>query len=176
VGDRIVVGHIMRAHGIRGEVAVRARTDVPERRFAVGAVLYCDHPEVPELVVAASRPHSDRMLVSFEGVADRAVAEALQGSVLSIDADQIGSAADESDDDAEAWWDHELVGLSARTVDGQELGTVTEVAHNPGGELLVIARAGGRELLVPFVSAIVPTVDPAGGFVVIDPPPGLLEL
>lgn len=167
----------MRAHGIRGEVAVRARTDVPERRFAVGNVLYCDHPEVSELVITAARPHSDRMLVSFEGVADRAVAEALQGSVLSIDANQIGSASDEAgDDDEEAWWDHELVGLSARTVDGEELGTVTEVVHNPGGELLAIARVGGRELLVPFVRAFVPIVDPANGFVVIDPPPGLLEL
>jgi 16S rRNA processing protein RimM len=172
-----VVGHIMRAHGIRGEVAVRARTDVPERRFAVGNVLYCDHPEVPELVIAAARPHSDRMLVTFEGVSDRAVAEALQGSVLSIDADQIGSASGGTDDgDEETWWDHELVGLAARTVDGEELGTVTAVLHNPGGELLAIARVGGRELLVPFVRAIVPTVDPAGGFVIVDPPPGLLEL
>jgi 16S rRNA processing protein RimM len=166
----------MRAHGIRGEVAVRARTDVPERRFAVGNVLYCDHPEVPQLVITAARQHSDRMLVSFEGVADRAVAEALQGSVLSIDADQIGPADDAGEDDPEAWWDHELVGLAARTVDGEDLGTVTQVAHNPGGELLVVARPGGRELLVPFVRSIVPTVDPAGGFVIIDPPPGLLEL
>jgi 16S rRNA processing protein RimM len=169
----------MRAHGLRGEVAVRVRSDVPERRFAVGKVLYCDHPEVPELVVAAARPHSDRMLVSFEGVADRSVAEALQGSVLWIDADQIGSASGEAGDegdDAEAWWDHELVGLAARTVDGQALGIVAEVVHNPGGELLAIAREGGRELLVPFVRAIVPTVDPAGGFVIVDPPPGLLEL
>ena len=167
----------MRAHGIRGEVAVRARTDVPERRFAVGNVLYCDHPEVSELVITAARPHSDRMLVSFAGVGDRAVAEALQGSVLSIDADQIGSASSEADDgDEEAWWDHELVGLAARTVDGEELGAVTQVAHNPGGELLVITRPGGRELLVPFVRSIVPTVDPAGGLVIVDPPPGLLEL
>lgn len=153
------------------------RTDVPERRFAVGAVLYCDHPQASELIVAAARPHSDRFLVTFEGVVDRSTAEALQGSVLSIDADQLGSAASDSGDDGEeSWWDHELVGLAARTVSGEELGVISQVMHNPGGELLAIAREGGRELLVPFVRAIVPTVDPVGGFVIVDPPPGLLEL
>ncbi len=162
---------------MRGDVTVQVRSDVPERRFAVGGVLQCDHPEVPELVVASARPHSGRLLVHFEGVTDRAVAEALQGSVLSIDADQLGSAHEEDgDDDEEAWCDHELIGLQARLVDGSELGPVTEVLHNPGGDLLAIARADGRELLVPFVSAIVPTVDPAAGFLIVDPPPGLLEL
>ena len=57
-----------------------------------------------------------------------------------------------------------------------ELGAVTDVLHNPGGELLVIQRAEGSDVLVPFVSHIVPTVDPVAGFVIIDPPPGLLEL
>jgi 16S rRNA processing protein RimM len=162
---------------VRGDVTVQVRSDVPERRFAAGNVLYCDHPEVPELVVASARPHSGRLLVHFEGVADRAVAEALQGSVLSIDADQLGSANDDTgDDDEEAWWDHELIGLQARLVDGTELGPVIEVLHNPGGDVLAITRDGGRELLVPFVAAMVPTVDPAAGIVIVDPPPGLLEL
>ena len=162
---------------MRGDVTVHVRSDVPERRFAVGSVLYCDHPEVPQLVVDSARPHSGRLLVHFQGVADRAVAEALQGSVLAIDADQLGSAHDEAgDDDDEAWWDHELIGLQARLVDGSEIGPVVEVLHNPGGDVLAISREGGRELLVPFVSAMVPTVDPQAGIVIVDPPPGLLEL
>src|SRR2546430_12675807 len=66
--DRVVVGHVSRAHGVRGEVSVQVRTDVPERQFAVGSVLYTDHPEVPTLTVAASRPHSGRLLVTFEEV------------------------------------------------------------------------------------------------------------
>lgn len=153
---------------------MQVRTDVPERRFAVGSVLYTDHPDVPTLTVAASRPHSGRLLVTFEEVALRDVAEALQGSLLLIDVDQAGPAADA--EDAEAWWDSDLIGLRARTVDGVELGPVTDVVHGPGGDLLAITREGGRELLVPFVHDIVPTVDPAAGTLVIDPPPGLLEL
>lgn len=153
---------------------MQVRSDVPERRFAVGNVLYCDHPDVPALTIAAARPHSGRLLVTFEEVVLRDVAEALQGSLLLIDADQAGPATEDADD--EAWWDTDLIGLSARTAEGLELGTVTDVLHNPGGELLVVARAEGKDLLVPFVRDIVPTVDPGAGLVIIDPPPGLLEL
>jgi 16S rRNA processing protein RimM len=172
--ERVVVGHVARAHGVRGEVSVQVRTDVPERRFAVGSVLYTDHPEVPTLTVAAARPHSGRLLVTFEEVALRDVAEALQGTLLLIDVDQAGPAVAPGEPDA--WWDSDLIGLVASTVDGLRLGPVTDVVHGPGGDLLAIARDGGRELLVPFVHDIVPTVDPAAGTLVIDPPPGLLEL
>jgi 16S rRNA processing protein RimM len=172
--ERVVVGHVARAHGVRGDVSVQVRSDVPERRFAVGSVLFTDHPEVPTLTVAAARPHSGRLLVTFEEVHLRDVAEALQGTLLLIDADRAGSAAEPGEPDA--WWDSDLLGLVARTVDGLDLGPVTDVVHGPGGDLLVIAREGRRELLVPFVHDIVPTVDPSAGTLVVDPPPGLLEL
>jgi 16S rRNA processing protein RimM len=170
----VVVGHVARAHGIRGEVAVEVRTDVPDRRFAVGNVLHTDHPDAPMLTVAATRPHAGRLLVTFAEVLTRDVAEVLKGTVLLIDADAIGPVGD--GDDADTWWDSDLIGLSARTVDGTLLGPVTDVVHGSGGDLLAIAREDGRELLVPFVHDIVPTVDPAEGVLVVDPPPGLLEL
>ena len=68
------------------------------------------------------------------------------------------------------------MGLVARTVDGEELGTVTEVLHNPGGELLVVARAGARTSSSPSCAPSFPPSIPAAGLVIIDPPPGLLEL
>jgi 16S rRNA processing protein RimM len=172
--DLIAVGHVARAHGVRGEVAVEVRSDVPERRFAVGNVLLTDHPDAPTLTIASARPHSGRLLVTFAEVLDRNVAEALQGTVLLIDPAEAGSASEDAAD--EAWWDSDLIGLQARTVSGAALGEVVDVQHNPGGELLVIAREGASELLVPFVSAIVPVVDVQAGEVVVDPPPGLLEL
>ncbi len=172
-----MVGHVSRAHGIHGEVTVEVRSDVPERRFAVGKVLFTDHPEVPTLTVAASRPHSGRLLVTFAEVATRDVAEALKSTLLLIDPSEVGSVtADDEAADDDVWWDSDLIGLAARTVDGTPLGEVIDVRHNPGGELLVISRAGANDLLVPFVSAMVPVVDPEQGEVVIDPPPGLLEL
>ncbi|MBX6388403.1 MAG: ribosome maturation factor RimM [Frankia sp.] len=178
MGEPIVVGRIGKAHGIRGDVTVEVRTDVPELRFAPGSRLDRSGGG-PSLVVAGSRWHSGRMLVRFDGVADRTAAEALRGVVLTIDSDRAGdpSAGVETDDaDGDYWWDRDLVGLRALTTDGRLVGEVTDVVHTPAGELLAIGRPGGGEHLVPFVRDIVPTVDPAGGRLVIDPPSGLLDL
>src|SRR5262249_9406411 len=122
----------------------------------------------------ATRPHAGRLLVTFDEVVTRDVAEALKGTLLLIDAGQVGPVGEGEEPDT--WWDRDLIGLNARTVDGLPLGPVTDVVHGAGGELLAIRRDDGRELLVPFVHDIVPTVDPAAGVLIVDPPPGLLEL
>jgi 16S rRNA processing protein RimM len=166
----LVVGRIGRAHGVRGEVSVDVRTDDPERRYAPGSVLATDPPERGPLTVAAVRAHHGRLLVTFEGVAGRDAAEALRGTLLVVDAATAGETAEDE------WWDHDLVGLTAVTVDGRELGAVREVVHVPGSPLLSVVGEGGREVLVPFVAAIVPEVDVPGGRLVVDPPEGLLDL
>ena len=166
----LVVGRIGHAHGIKGEVSVEVRTDDPERRYAVGSVLATDPPDRGPLTVVSTRSHHGRLLVRFDGVPDRNAAEALRGTVLVVDAGSVGETGDDE------WWDHDLVDLAAVTTDGQPLGTVEDVIHVPGTPLLSIRAADGRELLVPFVGAIVPEVDVAGGRLVVDPPPGLLEL
>lgn len=147
------------------------RTDDPERRFAAGSVLGSDPPERGPLTVAQARWHSGRLLVSFAGVADRTAAEALGGTLLVADSSTSSPA-----DDPDEYWDHELVGLAVLTVSGQPLGAVEEVLHPPGGDLLVVHRVDGGELLVPFVREIVPEVDLPTGRLVVDPPPGLLDL
>jgi len=78
-------------------------------------------------------------------------------------------------DDPEDFYDHQLVGLTARSTDGTVLGEVAAVRHE-GADLLVVRRPEGGEALIPFVAAIVPTVDLDGGYLVVDPPEGLLEL
>jgi 16S rRNA processing protein RimM len=177
MGEAIVVGRVGKAHGVRGDVTVDVRTDVPERRFAPGERLDREAGG-PGLVVADARWHSGRLLVRFEGVADRDAAETLRGTVLTIDAERAGDAADpdDGDGDGEVWWDRDLVGLRALTPDGRELGAVADVVHTPAGELLAITKPGGGEHLVPFVRDIVPTVDPPGGRLVVNAPPGLLDL
>lgn len=166
----LVVGRIARAHGIRGELSVEVRTDDPERRFGAGSVLRTS-PDRGELVVVRARPHAGRLVVQFEGVADRGQAEALRATMLVVD-----SASVEPPDDPDEYWDHQLVGLAAVTAGGAALGTVADVLHLPGGDTLAIARDGGDELLVPFTAAFVPTVDVAAGRLVVAPPDGLLEL
>ena len=165
---RVIVGRIGRAHGIRGEVIVSVRTDEPESRFAAGMVLDADGRD--PLTVASSRRHSGQLLVAFAGIGDRSAAEALAGTFLSVDTSQLPPTGDPDE-----FRDHELVGLTVRTVSGRPVGQVTDVLH-PGQDVLVVEETGtGVERLVPFVKAIVPEVDLAAGVLVVDPPAGLLD-
>lgn len=168
---QLVVGRIGRPHGVRGEVTVGIRTDIPEERFRIGNRLDTDPAEAGPLTVDALRPHGGGLLVRFAGVTDRTAAERLRGALLIAD-----SATAPQPDDPDEFWDHDLVGLAAVTPAGAALGTVGDVLHPPGPDLLLIVRPDGGELLVPFVSEIVPEVDVAGRRCVVDPPAGLLEL
>ena len=168
---QLTVARIGRAHGLRGEVAVDVRTDDPERRLAVGQVLATDPSAAGPLTVAATRSQHGRWYARFVEVTDRTAAEALQGTELVVDADSEAGTDDEED----AWYPHELTGLRAEHVDGRLLGTITGLEHLPAHDVLVLEEAGTRHrTLVPFVHAIVPVVDVAGGRVVLDPPGGLL--
>ncbi|MEO6087030.1 MAG: ribosome maturation factor RimM [Umezawaea sp.] len=168
----VVVGRVAKAHGITGELSVDVRTDSPEMRFALGSALVAKLRDgtTRTLTVAAARNHSGRLLVRFEQVLTRDVAESLRGTLLLGSTDDLPPI-----DDPDEFYDHELEGLVVELLDGTKVGTVKEIAHGAGGELLVVNREGGGELLVPFVSQIVPTVDVKGGKVVIDPPEGLLD-
>lgn len=169
---RVVVGRVGRAHGLRGAVTVDVRTDDPDHRFAPGAVLDVEGGAGGTLTVTSSHWHSGRLLVTFDGANDRTGAEALRGTLLAVDVSD-----DEPPIDPDEFYDHHLVGLRAQSPAGETLGVVTDVVHLPAQDLLSIRREGdGGEALVPFVAAIVPAVDVAGGFVVVDAPAGLLHL
>jgi 16S rRNA processing protein RimM len=167
----VVVGRIAKAHGIRGELAVDVRTDSPEERFKIGAAVTTKLRDGSkrELTIAAAREHSGRLLVRFEEVLTRDVAETLRGALLLAD-----TATLPPTEDPDEFYDHELAGLRAELADGTVVGKVVEIVHSPAGELLEV-DVDGRSALVPFVRAIVPTVDVAGGRVVLDPPEGLLD-
>jgi 16S rRNA processing protein RimM len=174
----VVVGRIGKPHGIHGELSVEPRTDEPERRFAVGAGLGVQTPRgtVPPgadrpatLTVRSTRWHQSRLLIGFEEVGDRTAAEGLRGLVLVTHVD-----ADEAPEDPEEFYDHQLVGLRVLTTEGQSVGNVAQVIHGAGQDLLAVHAADGREVLVPFVSQLVPEVDVPGGRLTVVDQPGLL--
>ncbi len=169
-GHDVAVGRIGPARGVRGEVFVEPWTDEPAQRFAVGSVLRTEPADAGPLTVAAVNLGGGKLVVHFDGVFDRAQAEALRGVQLVVGAYE-RPALDDPDD----FYDTDLIGLAARTVAGDELGPVRDVLHAGGANYLVL-DVDGRERLVPFVSAVVPTVDVAGGVVEIDPPGGLFDL
>ena len=165
-----MVGRIGRPHGVRGEVTVEVRTDDPDLRFVPGAVLRTDPAERGPITITGVHWHSGTLLLRLEGVDSREAAEAVRNTELLVDVADLPEI-----EDPDSFYDFQLVGLSARLPDDSVLGEVTAVRHE-AQDLLVVRRPEGGDVLIPFVSAIVTTVDLDGGFVVVDPPEGLLEL
>lgn len=170
----VVVGRIGRPHGVRGEVTIDVRTDEPERRFAEGSTLMAQPPrgsasKLSSLTVERTRWHQGILLARFAELPDRNAAEAARGIVL-----RVAVSADESPEDPDEFYDHQLVGLAAYDVGGAHLGEITRLVHGGAQDLLAIRTPDGRDALVPFVSALVPEVDLAGGRVVVADRPGLV--
>ena len=168
----LVVGRVVKAHGISGEVVVEVRTDDPDARFARGTTLRGRTRGGTErqFCVETVREHAGRLLIRLVGVADRNAADALRGTVFIVDTADLPAI-----EDPDEFYDHELEGMTVVTVDGATVGVLGEVLHTAAGELLSV-KADHREVLVPFVSAIVTSVSRETGTVTIDPPDGLLDL
>jgi 16S rRNA processing protein RimM len=169
--DPVVVARIGKAHGLGGEVTVQVHTDDPRGRFTPGAVFATEAPPgsgVPhQLTLRSARLHRDTWLLAFHEVPDRTGAEGLRGTRLLLE-----PALDEED----AWYEDDLVGLRVLDRAGAPLGEVAGLDVGAAQDRLVVRLDDGSEALVPFVSAIVVEVDVDGGQVVLDPPPGLLDL
>lgn len=166
------VGRLIKAHGLKGALKVELYTDAPDRRFTPGAVFTLQVPTSSPwhgktLTLVELRWYNGQPVAFFEGVTDRTGAESLVKAILWIE--QVADEPDEPD----AWYDFQLVGLRAMR-DGVEVGTIARVEHFPAQDLLAI-RTPDREVLVPFVAAMVPAVDISAGTVTITPPPGLFE-
>ncbi len=172
----LVVGRVVKAHGVTGEVVVEVRTDDPDNRFAPGTRLRArpsrDGPE-RAYVIESAREHSGRLLVRLAGVAGRDAADALRGTVFVVDSEELPPI-----DDPDEFYDHQLEGLRVLTTAGAPVGTVAEVsAHRRRGTARGdVPRETAAEVLVPFVSAIVTAVSLEDRTIEIDPPDGLLEL
>jgi 16S rRNA processing protein RimM len=165
-----LVARIGAAHGIRGEVRVKTFTQNPLDVVAYGPLASADG-RVFEFDSArpAAGTSPDMLVVRFKGIDTRDAAEALNGTELFVRRDRLGETA------ADEYFHADLIGLAAVTTAGEPLGTVIRVENYGAGDLLEIAPRRGDTLLVPFTKAFVPEVDLAGGRVVIEPPPGLLD-
>ena len=163
----LIVGRIGRVHGVRGEVTVEVRTDSPEERFQVGTQIATDPAKFGPLTIIGQRWHNGILLLTFDGVSDRGAAEKIKNVLLMAEVDIAESDADE-------FHVQLLIGSSIELIDGTVLGTIDDVLTTKGQNLLSFMR-GGKQVLIPFVKAIVPTVDIASRKVVITPPEGLID-
>ena len=166
------VGRLLKAHGLKGALKVELYTDDPDRRFVPGASFTLQVPEGSKwhgrsVTVREFKWMNGHPVVFLEGVEDRTEAETLVRAILWVDQDQDEPA------EPDAWYDHQLVGLDV-VREGSVVGKVARVDHFPAQDLLIV-KAGDREVMVPFVAAIVPEVDVEGGRIIVTPPAGLFE-
>jgi len=163
-GPTVVVGHVTRAHGIRGEVAVEIRSD-NEERFAAGTHVFLTSGR--RLTIARAQRNGARLLVAFEGVVDRSGAEALRGEVLVVPESWLPELPDGE------YWPFQLEGCEVVTESGRALGAVSQVIANPAHDLWVAPAADGTETLVPAIRDVVVDVDLAERRILVRDVPGL---
>jgi 16S rRNA processing protein RimM len=164
VAERVLIAQIGAAHGVRGEVRLKAFTEDPSSVARYGPLETEDGARCFE--IEAVRPIKDEMLVArLKGVSDRNAAEALTNIRLFVARERLPKPT------ADEFYFADLVGLTAETASGEAYGTVTAVHNFGAGDLLEIEPAGGgATMLLPFTETIVPTIDLAGRRIVVDPP------
>jgi 16S rRNA processing protein RimM len=160
----VVVGVVTGVHGLRGDVSVQNRSDNPDRWAAGGSVLREDGAS---LTIESSRRHGRKLLVKFDGIADRSAAEKLRGAVLVVPESWLPDLTDGE------WWAHQLVGCQVRTASGRILGIVTEVIPNPANDIWVAVDEEGRETLVPALADLLIDVDVDARTILVRDVPGL---
>jgi 16S rRNA processing protein RimM len=165
---QLVVARIGRAHGVLGEATIEVRTDQPEDRFYIGSVLATEPTTFGPLTITSVRDHNGTLLLGFKGVNDRNQVEELRDVLLLAEVD---IEADSTEDDFHV---QQLLQCQVSTQDGVEIGLVIDVINLPGQDVLAVDY-NGREVLIPFVKAIVPIVDVKNRKITVVPPAGLLD-
>jgi 16S rRNA processing protein RimM len=167
MGEPVTVGRLGRPHGLDGELVLYPDTDNPQR-FVPGArvTALMDPPRL--LTISVARPYRGAILVGFVGVGSRSAADELANAELVVDLDDLRLLGDGE------YWPEDLIGLEARSSDGETVGRVVEVVLGGAQDRLVIERGEDR-FEIPFVEPLVPEVDLSSGVVVIALLPGLLE-
>ena len=167
--DWLVVGRVIKPHGIHGDLIVEIITDFPER-MTDGTTFGLGDETAPESFheIFRIRYHKGRWLLSVPDFRDRDAADSWRGQYLFLPEQSL-------DDLPEGfYYEHHIVGLACRSPRGEDLGEVTGIDQGPGQRRLIVRR-GRREFLVPYVPEIVAGVDLDAGTVTIDAPPGLLD-
>lgn len=167
------VGRLLKAHGLKGAIKVEMYTDDPAARFTPGSTYTLQVPDESPwlgktLTLIELKWYNGQPVAFFDGIVDRTAAESLIKAILWVDED-----TDSRPTEDDAWYDHQLVGLTVRR-DGVAVGTIIRVDHMPAQDLLIV-EVGDREVMIPFVKAIVSAVDIEAGTMDVTPPVGLFE-
>lgn len=170
--EYLVVGHVTKAHGTKGEVFVWPLTDRLDDVFEPGREILVEpggeeDEQFDALAIESVRPFKRGLLVKFEGMDDRDAVEALGQRYLRI---PVTAAAPL--EEGEVFY-HQLIGLEVVTAEGERVGKIREIYDTGPTHLLEVNGTNGNTL-IPFTERIVKKIDVEGGTLTIKPPPGLL--
>ena len=172
----LVVGHLNKVHGTKGELFVWPLTDYPGSTFAPGVILYLgdeqgDQPDAsrPTLVMEAVRPFRRGFLIKVNGVTTRTEAEHLVGRYIFRPTRELAAL-----EEGELFY-HQLLGMRVLTAGGEEVGKIVEVYELAPADLLAVRGPEGTRH-IPFLKSIIQEIDTDAGTMIIDPPEGLLDL
>lgn len=165
--NRVCVGAVAGAFGVRGEARLKSFCAVPEAIADYGPLWTEDGRH--SFTVTISRAVKGGLAARLSGVATREAAEALKGTRLYAARDRLPALPEEE------FYHADLIGLAVVDPGGAAIGRVRAVHDHGAGDVLEIARPDGNSVLIPFTRAVVPTVDLTAGRIVADPPDGLLD-
>ncbi|MBI1244717.1 MAG: 16S rRNA processing protein RimM [Alphaproteobacteria bacterium] len=164
----ILVGAVVGAHGVRGEVKIKSFTALAKDVGAYGPV--SDESGKRRFAVRVRGEARGLVVARLEGIEDRNAAEALKGMRLYVERAALGARPKRAPKGAEIWYHADLVGLAVEDTQGRRIGTVKALANYGAGDIVEVAGEGGQNLLLPFTKRVVPVVDVDGGRIVVDPP------
>ncbi|HXH39493.1 MAG TPA: ribosome maturation factor RimM [Thermoanaerobaculia bacterium] len=170
-GDRIALGILRKAHGVRGEASIEVWSDSPDRFAELHAVTLVspDQSQTRDITIESVRTHAGRALVKFSGIESPEDVQTLQNWTVEIPEEDARKL------DADEYFLHDLVGLTLVDADGQERGKVVEVEETAGGLLLVV-DGPRRRFDVPFAAEICTKVDLEAKTIAVNLPKGLEDL
>ena len=163
MAERICVAQIGGAHGLRGEVKLKSFTADPMAVSDYGPLTTEDGAATFE--IEAVRPAKGHLVARFRGIGDRDTAERLANVRLFVPRERLPPLA------ADEFYHADLIGMSAVTADGTEIGTVVALHDFGAGDIVeLLPPGGGTTIMLPFTAAFVPSVDIANGRIVVAPP------
>lgn len=169
--DLIVVAHVVKTRGLRGEVVADLLTDFPDRFEKLKSLIgISSSDEKRSLQIEEQWFHGKRLVVKFAGFDSVDQAKELVNYDLAVPAD------DRIELPNDTFYEWELTGCRVETIDGREIGKVAGVMHTGGVEMLSVVDETGRDRLIPMAGDIVIEIDKDQKLIRIDPPEGLLEL
>ncbi|MBN6887141.1 16S rRNA processing protein RimM [Cytobacillus horneckiae] len=166
------VGKIVNTHGVRGEARVISKTDFADERYSPGNKLYLFMPDAKdpvELTVATHRLHKSFNLLTFEGINNMNEIEKMKGGILKVPESQLLELEEDE------YYYHEIIGCLVKTLDGEEVGKVKEILSPGANDVWVVKGKSGKDILIPYIEAVVKEVNTAEKVIMIDPMEGLLS-